>query len=233
MNVCIFRIPKEESISFPSSHCRHCGYSLKFYDLIPVLSYIFLRGKCRNCKEKISIQYPLLEIINTTFYIMLYMKLGLTIDFFKYSTLISILLVIGMIDFNTKYVYERTIIFGLVMGIFFGGICWIKNGEYLQNHILGAIIGFLIIYMIERITGKMGGGDKEISAICGLFLGAKLIVFAVFSAIMIGGIITIIFLIFKLRDGKDEIAFGPYLALGSIFAIFLGDKLIIYYLSLY
>ncbi|MBD7911682.1 MULTISPECIES: A24 family peptidase [Clostridium] len=232
LNVCICRIPNEESISFPPSHCTSCGYKLKFYDLIPVLSYFILKGRCRKCKEKISIQYPLVEITNAILYVALYIKFGCTFEFIKYSILLSILVVIGIIDLQTQYVYRITTIVGAVSGGVFFIIKWKIDNKFPGGYALGAIIGFFIIYIIVKVTGGMGEGDIEIATICGLFLGIKQIIFAIFISFVTGGVVGLMYLIFKLKGRKDEIAFGPYLVLGTITAIFFGVNIINWYISL-
>jgi len=229
LNVCIYRIPREESISFPPSHCTNCGYNLKFLDLVPVLSYISLKGRCRKCKDKISFQYPLVEIINGIIYLGLYIKFGYTVDFFKYAVLTSLLLVIGIIDLKTKYVYRSTTITGVIIGSAFFIFNWINLNEFPIDYLLGVIIGFLIIYIIVKVTGGMGEGDIEIAAICGLFLGAKNIALVLFLSFIFGGIIGVLILILKLKGRKDEIAFGPYIVLGALVTIFIGDTIIKWY----
>ena len=102
LNVCIYRIPKEESIAFPPSHCMNCGNQIKWYDLIPVLSYVFLRGKCRFCKEKVSIRYPIIELITGVVFTTLYIEYGIGFNFSKYALFSCFLIVIGMIVFDTK-----------------------------------------------------------------------------------------------------------------------------------
>ena len=116
LNVCIYRIPKEESIAFPPSHCANCKHNLSPIDLVPVFSYIFLRGRCRYCKEKISIRYPLIESLNGILYLIVYLKFGLTLIALKYCILVSILIVIGMIDYDTQFVFTSTTIFGGIIG---------------------------------------------------------------------------------------------------------------------
>lgn len=229
LNVCIYRIPREESISFPPSHCTSCGYELKFFDLVPVFSYILLRGKCRKCSEKISIQYPLVELVNGIIYSGLYLRFGYTVDFFKFALLTSLLLVIGIIDFKTKYVYRGTTITGAVIGTGFLIFDWITIKEFPIDYFFGAIIGFAIIYIIVKVTGGMGEGDIEIAAICGLFLGIKSILLVLFLSFIFGGIIAILILILKLKGRKDEIAFGPYIVLGAMVTIFIGDIIIKWY----
>lgn len=233
LNVCICRIANEESIAFPPSHCTNCGYELKAKDLIPVLSYIFLGGKCRSCKEKISIQYPIVEILNAILYIAIYLKFGFTLNLFKFCLFASLLIVIGFIDFKTKYVYNSTVVFGVVSGILFAVLEWMEIKSIPWNYIAGAFIGFGIIYFIVILTRGMGEGDIDIALICGLFLGIKGILVTLFLAIILGGIVATIILIFKLKERKAEIAFGPYLAIGGIIACLYGSRLIDIYLGLF
>ena len=233
LNVCICRIANEESIAFPPSHCTNCGYELKAKDLIPVLSYIFLGGKCRSCKEKISIQYPIVEILNAILYIAIYLKFGFTLNLFKFCLFASLLIVIGFIDFKTKYVYNSTVVFGVVSGILFAVLEWMATKSIPWNYIAGAFIGFGIIYLIVILTRGMGEGDIDIALICGLFLGIKGILVTLFLAIILGGIVATIILIFKLKERKAEIAFGPYLAIGGIIACLYGSRLIDIYLGLF
>lgn len=233
LNVCICRIANEESIAFPPSHCTNCGYELKAKDLIPVLSYIFLGGKCRSCKEKISIQYPIVEILNAILYIAIYLKFGFTLNLFKFCLFASLLILIGFIDFKTKYVYNSTVVFGVVSGILFAVLEWMETKSIPWNYIAGAFIGFGIIYLIVILTRGMGEGDIDIALICGLFLGIKGILVTLFLAIILGGIVATIILIFKLKERKAEIAFGPYLAIGGIIACLYGSRLIDIYLGLF
>lgn len=226
LNVCIYRISREESIAFPQSHCISCGYNLKPKDLIEVFSYIFLEDRCRNCKEKIKISYPLVEILNSCLYLLIYLKYGLTLDFLKFCLFISLLIVIGFIDFETKYVYNSTVIFGLVSGIVFDILIWIETKVLPWNYIVGAFIGFGVIYLIVILTHGMGEGDIDIALICGLFLGIKGIIVTLFIAIILGGIVAGLILIFKIKDKKSEIAFGPYLAIGGVITCIYGSSII-------
>lgn len=233
LNVCIYRIPKEESISFPASHCTNCGYELKVYDLIPVFSYLFLKGKCRSCSEKISMQYPLIEMINAIIYVALYIKFGFTLEFLKYIVFASLLIVIGMIDLKTTYVYLETTIVGVVFGIIFFIAEWITSKSLPIDYILGAALGFLIIFAIVKLTGGMGEGDIEIATVMGLFLGVKHTLFALFVAFVFGGIVGAIILASKSKGRKDEIAFGPHLVIGAITAVFIGTTVVNWYISMY
>lgn len=233
LNVCIYRIAREESIAFPPSHCTRCGYNLKPKDLIPVFSYIFLGGRCRSCKEKISIRYPVVEILNACLYLLIYIKYGFTLDCFKFCLFSSLLIVIGFIDFETKYVYSSTVIFGVTTGVLFLILEYLQSKTIPWNYIIGGFVGFVVIYFIVILTHGMGEGDIDISLICGLFLGIKGIIVSLFIAIILGGIVSAIILILKLKDKKSEIAFGPYLAIGGITTCLYGNLLLEIYIKLF
>lgn len=233
LNVCIYRIPREESISFPPSHCTTCGYNLKAYDLVPILSYLFLRGKCRKCGEKISCRYPLIELLNGLIYLLIFIKFGISLNFIFYSLLSSLLIVISFIDLDSKYIYTSNTILGAVIGCIY-----ILVGAYIGevniiNNLLGGIIGYAIIYLIVIATNGMGQGDAEIAGICGLFLGIKGILVTLFISIILGGLVGIIILLFKLKDKKSEIAFGPYIAIAAVICIFYGHEILSLYLSFF
>lgn len=230
LNVCIYRIPKEESIAFPPSHCARCNHKLMALDLIPVFSYIFLKGRCKYCKDKISIRYPLIEILNALLYLIVYLKFGLAVITLKYCILASTLIVIGMIDYDTQFVFTGTTIFGALAGIVFIVVQAFIYGNGTIDLILGGLIGFGSIWLIVVLTKGMGAGDVEIAAVCGMFLGVKGILVGLFLAIIIGGVIGIFVLALKLKKAKEKIAFGPCIAVGSfISAIFSSELLVLYW----
>ena len=216
LNVCIFRIANGESIAFPPSHCTKCGKRIKRRDLIPIVSYVLLKGKCRNCGDKISIKYPLIELINGILYLLIYINYGLTIDLVKGCIFISLLLVIAMIDFHTHDVYKSTIVFGGIVGVIFLIVKYAIEGVLPWSNIVGALIGYIVIWLIVILTKGMGDGDIDIAMICGLFLGIKGIVLNLFLAFIFGGIVGVILLFLRKKGRKSEMAFGPYLALGGI-----------------
>lgn len=232
LNVCIFRIEKEESVSFPPSHCTSCNHRLNGKDLIPVLSFIILKGKCRYCNEKISLQYPIIEIVNAIFYLLIFNKYGLSPYTIKFCILASLLIVIGVIDYKTQYVYRSTTVFGGIIAVIFIINEYFFYKSEVINLILGGIIGFLIIGLIVFTTKGMGEGDIEIAIICGLFIGIKYILLSLFLAIIIGGIVGIIILTLNLKKLKDRIAFGPFIAIGVLISILYGEKIIEIYMKL-
>lgn len=232
LNVCIYRIEKEESISFPPSHCTSCNHRLGIKDLIPVLSFVILKGKCRYCNEKISLQYPIIEVINTIFYLLIFNKYGLSFYTIKFCILVSLLIVIGVIDYRTQYVYRSTTLFGGIVGVIFIIYEYFLYKSGAIDLILGGLIGFVIIGLIVFITKGMGEGDIEIATICGLFIGVKYILLSLFLAIIIGGIIGIIIVTLNLKKIKDRIAFGPFIAIGVVLSILYGQKIIEIYMKL-
>ncbi|WP_278599799.1 prepilin peptidase [Clostridium tertium] len=233
LNVCIYRIPREESIAFPPSHCTSCGYELKAVDLIPIISYLFLKGKCRKCGEKISIKYPLVELLNGVLYLLIFLRFGLSLSFVFYSLLTSLLIVISYIDLDSKYIYSSTTILGVVLAAIYIVVGLYTKDISLSNNVLGGAIGYGIIYLIVVITKGMGQGDAEVAGVCGLFIGIKGILVCLFIAVVLGGLVAAIILIFKLKEKKSEIAFSPYISIGSIVYILLGKEILSLYLNFF
>lgn len=231
LNVCIYRIPKGKSISYPPSHCPKCESRLKPIELIPILSYIFNRGKCRYCGEGISPQYPIVELLNGFIYLMLYLKFGLTTLFFKYAILSSLLIVISFIDFKYQIIPDRLNLLCLSIGILFTilyGDKWLA-----LNSALGLIIGgglFLIIAVVTK--GAMGGGDIKLMGALGLCLGWKYTLLISFLSFIIGAILSIFLLAFKIKGRKDYIPFGPFISIAAVVAMMYGEELIQMYLRL-
>lgn len=235
LNVCIFRIPKEESISFPPSHCVKCGTKIKLYDLIPIISYIFLKGRCRNCKDKISLKYPIIELITGALFVALYIEFGLNVTLIKFLFLVSLLLVIGIIDFETMDVYFNTICTGIIAGVIFMAVGAFFNNfniSYFSNYIIGGAVGGSVISIIILITKGMGWGDAEICLVAGLFLGFKLTLVMLFLAFVIGGVFGIALLLLKIKKRSDPIPFGPFIALAGIITVFAGNFLLKWYMTM-
>lgn len=233
LNVCIYRIPKEESVVYPPSHCTNCNHKLGPLDLIPVISYLFLGGKCRYCKLKISPAYMLVEIFNGIIYVFLYLKYGFTIDFVIYCLLVSLLIVISIIDYKTQFIYTKTTIFGVFIGVIFVLIKSVEFGSIQFDYIVGSICAFLIIELIVKLTKAMGEGDAEIVAICGLVLGVKGSLLMLFLSVVIGGIVASFILILGLKKARDKIAFGPFIAIGTIISLFFKYEILNWYFNLF
>jgi len=230
LNVCIYRIPLGESISFPPSHCTSCSTRLRSLDLVPVFSFLATKGQCKYCGEKISVQYPLIEILNGLIYVLLYLKFGYTLEFLGYAILCSMLIVIAIIDYYHQIIPDTINIFGLVCGFVFHAINFNGFSNLLQ-YVLGFLIGGGVLLLIAVVTkGAMGGGDIKLMAVLGLWLGLKYTLLTLFLSFFLGGLISIILIAFKLKGRKDMIPFGPFIVLATIVTLFYGNDIISYYI---
>ncbi len=225
LNVCIYRIPKEESIVSMQSHCRDCGTQIKVYDLIPILSYVLLKGKCRNCRVEISYIYPLIELVTGVLFLLIYLTYGFSFLALKYIVLICFLIVISIIDFETNYVYSNTTCLGIILGVIFIVAEAILLKSSFINYLFGGFIGGGLIALIVYTVGGMGEGDIEICALCGIFLGWKYTLIMLFLTFIIGAIISMILIVFKLKNRKDYIPLGPFIFISVIITIFSGLKI--------
>ncbi|HHD2751978.1 TPA: A24 family peptidase [Clostridium perfringens] len=232
LNVCIFRIPAGESIAFPPSHCGVCKRKLKSIDLIPVLSYLFLRGKCRYCKTKISIRYPLVELLTGFLYFCVYEYYGISFFTIKYLVLITFLIVISFIDYDTQDVYAVTTYPAILLGVVFALIEKFYFGESILNYFLGCLIASGVIFLVSKLTGAMGSGDIEIHAIAGIFLGWKLAIINIFLSFIVGGILAVLEIVIRKKKRGDYIAFGPAIGISTIILIFFGNIIIPIYFGI-
>ena len=229
LNVCIYRIPAEKSIVSPPSSCGSCNHELSWKDLCPILSYLFLGGKCRYCKAKVSLRYPFVEFMTGILICLLYLKFDLTYNFAKFSILTIFLIVIALIDFDTTDVYSVTTIPAIVIGGVFVLIenIGISNGavDYFKNvffGMLGAIICAVVIGAICYLTGAMGEGDIEIAALGGMFIGWQLSIFMILFSFIIGGVLGVTLILSKKKKKTDYIPFGPSIAIAIYLVLILG-----------
>ena len=235
LNVCIYRIPREESIAFPGSHCPKCNSKLKWYDNIPLFSYLSLGGKCRYCKVPISKQYPIVESLNAIIYIIMYFKFGFSLDFVFYSLLFSVLIVITLIDIKEMIIPDILVVIILGLSILHKGINYFVYG--VSPEILSSIGGFLLagglflaIVLLSR--GGMGGGDVTLIAALGFVIGIKYILLTIFLSFILGAIISLFLLATKLKTRKDPIPFGPFIVLGFFITVLCGSEIINWYIRL-
>ncbi len=231
LNVCIYRIPKDESISYPPSHCTKCGNNIKFYDLIPILSYIIIKGKCRHCGEDISIRYPFVEFSTGIIFLLIYIRYGLSFEFLKYTIFTCFIVVIGIIDFDTTDIYFKTTLSGAICGLTFIIIEKYIYEQSISTYLYGALLGGGVIALIILLTKGMGWGDAELCFMSGLFLGAKFTIFMIIASFIIGSIISLILICTKKKSRKDYIPFGPFIAVAAVLTVLMGEKIIILYIS--
>ncbi len=235
LNVVIYRLPKNESIVFPGSHCTICNHNLAWFDNIPVISYMLLKGKCRYCKTRISPKYPIIELLNSFFYLLFYMKYGFNTNFFMYSLIFSVLLAITLIDLIHQLIPDSLVAAIVVITILFRIVGYYINSDSLNilDSLSGSLVAgglFLLIVLISK--GGMGGGDVTLISSLGFVLGLKGILVTIFISFIIGSIVSVLLLSFKLKTRKDPIPFGPFIVIGFLITLLYGDQLIIWYTNL-
>lgn len=228
-NVVIYRVPKKESIVYGSSHCPKCNTPLKPYELVPILSFLFLRGKCSTCYTPISWRYPLIEALTGVAYTLVVWRYGLTWMALIGVILASILIIIAMIDIDTMDIYDRFQVAILSLAI----ITIPLSGLPILDHLIGFFIIMFPFLIIAWLTGGMGGGDIKLAGVAGLLLGYKAMLVAFFVAAITGGIYGVYLLWIKHSSRKAMVAFGPFLCLGIFIAFLAGTALFEAYLALF
>ncbi len=235
LNVCVYRIPRSESIAWPGSHCPKCKHKLHYFDNIPLFSWIFLRGRCRYCNESISIQYPLVETLNAILYFIMYRNFGLTLDFIFYSLLSSVLLTIIFIDLQQMIIPDVLIITILILSILHkSSMYFIGYSPEILNSILGSLLaGGLFLAIVLVFRGGMGGGDVTLISALGFVIGWRKIMLTIFLSFILGSIISIFLLATKLKTRKDPIPFGPFIIIAFFITLLWGQAIMNWYLRLF
>lgn len=227
LNVCIYRIPEKEDIVRQRSHCMSCGYELAWYDLVPLLSYLLLRGRCRKCKTKLSMQYPLVEAVNGVLYVVIAYVNGVNVESLLYCLLTSALLTLSVIDFRTYEIPLGINVFILALGLIRVALYYSDWLNYLIG--LFSVSTFLtVIYYVTKGRG-IGGGDVKLMAACGLILGWKLILLAFFIGCILGACIHVTRM--KLSGESHVLAMGPYLSMGIFIAMLWGSRILEWYFN--
>jgi len=227
-NVCIYRIPRGESIVYPPSHCTNCGRNLRGIDLIPVLSYLLIKGRCRYCKTKISPRYMFVELVTALIFTSIFLVHGISFSTMKYLVLSGFMIITGMIDYDTGDVYFKVSLAGMAAGVIFAAAAFYK-GEEAMTYIYGAFLGFGIISVIILLTKGMGWGDAEICGLGGLFLGIPKTFVMLFFSFVLGGMASAILLSTGKKSREESIPFGPFIAAASVIAALFGDEFINWY----
>ena len=246
LNVCIHRMPLGESIVWPHSHCPKCKKKIPTYDNIPFLSFIILKGRCRFCKERISLRYPLVELLTALMFLVVFNRYKLSYDFFVFCVFICGLIIATFVDIQHRIIPDEISVGGIILGFILTAIKGVNlrpvgyDTRPMFDSLLGIIVGGGIIYLTGKLfdlvyfkmlkrppiqgeTESMGGGDVKLLAMIGAFLGWQKAIFIFFMAPLFGAIIGIINLVIK----KDHtIPYGPFLSLAAIFSIFWMDKII-------
>jgi leader peptidase (prepilin peptidase)/N-methyltransferase len=234
LNVCIYRLPVSQSIVRPRSRCPQCGHSIRSVDNIPVVSYLLLKGRCRDCGARIPLRYPLVEILSGAFAAMAIARFGFGGQAVLMFALIAALLVITFIDLDHRIIPDAITLPGIPVGLaasFGPGV--ISPFESLIGILAGGGSLFLVAWGYQLITQRegMGGGDIKLLAMIGAFLGWKGVLFTIFVASLTGTLAGMA-LIFRRRGNmKLAVPFGPFLAVGAIAYLFIGTELWSWYIA--
>ena len=256
LNVCILRIPADKSIVTPSSKCPKCGKAIAPYDNIPVVSWMVLGGKCRNCKTKISAMYPAVELLTGLLFVGCYLAFGLTIDALKWAIFAALLVVLTITDLRERILPDEVNFFGLGVGLllsFFtkptdGTALWLSNRWFefpppqpvlsFADAVLGAVVGSGLLWVVAegyfRLRGRegMGLGDVKMMAAVGAFLGLKRTLMTILAGSLLGSVIGILLIAIS-RKGRDyELPFGTFLGAGALLVVFFGTPALRWYQSL-
>ncbi len=237
LNVCIYRIPRNLSIVFPSSKCPKCGAEIKAIDNIPLISYILLRGRCRSCKETISIRYPLVELLNGLCYVLVLWRYGLSPTAIVFMAYMSALIVITFVDIDFQIIPDVITIPGAFICLALGSL--VVKDPFLRvsmlgykSSLIGAALGFGLFYAIAILSrGGMGGGDIKMMAMVGALTGWKGVLLTTFAGSLLGSVIGIALMALKGKGRKTKIPFGPFLAAGSAISVLFGQEILRLYLG--
>lgn len=228
LNLCICRVPDHQSIITLRSKCDNCGETIKTYDLIPVISYIILKGKCRKCKEKISIRNVYVEILTGIVFVISYMYAGLSLLLPGVLFLMCTGIIIIFIDIDHHIINDELVMMVIGAGVLFNAV---TENVSILHMIYGFLIG-LIIFLVIALLGPMGGGDIKLMAAYGIWLGVANTFMAMIISFVLGGVIGMILIILKKKTRKDYIPFGPFIVLGMIVTFLFGTELIEIYFDL-
>nr|WP_227500030.1 A24 family peptidase [Synechococcus sp. PCC 7335] len=246
LNVVVYRLPESLSLLYPPSCCPKCGVRLKLYDNVPVFGWFWLGGRCRNCKQPIAFRYPLVEFATGGVFVLVFTRFGLTWQTPCYWIFLCWLLVLALIDLDTMTLPNRLTASGLILGWGFqGSISYLATPTLLSGMsgvvaaFFSSIFGLWLFDLIgiagSSVFGKtaMGGGDSKLAAMMAAWLGWPGLLLATFLAAAMGSLIGGSALVLGMIDRKQQIPFGPYLALGATLTLFYGQQLIDAYLSIF
>lgn len=236
LNVLIHRLPQGKSIIKPGSHCPNCGAPIAFYDNIPLISYLILRGKCRNCKSSISYQYPLVEGITGALFVIFYLKSGLSLVFITETVFSALIIVLIFTDLNHQLLPDVITIPGTIGGLLFslnGGLTTIGSSLIGAGLGAGIVLAIRELYFRLREEEGMGLGDVKLMAMIGAFLGWERALLTLVIGSFLGSVVGIIIIAKEKGDLRFPLPFGSFLGIASIFSLFYGEELISFYRSFF
>ncbi|HTP42982.1 MAG TPA: prepilin peptidase [Candidatus Acidoferrum sp.] len=256
LNVCIVRIPGGKSIVMPASACPKCGTAIRPYDNIPVVSYLLLGGKCRKCKNPISLMYPAVELLTALLFLGCYLAFGLTAEALKWAIFSAVMVVLVFTDLRERILPDVVNFTGLGLGLaisfftapFDGTALWIARHVFefppsapvlsFADGVLGAAAGGGLLWLVSelyfRLRGRegMGLGDVKMMLMAGSFLGLKRTLLTIFTGSVLGSILGIIVILARRKDSDYELPFGTFLGMAALLVVFFGTPIVYWYQSL-
>jgi len=232
LNVCIHRLPKGESIVRPPSCCPACGIPIRWYDNVPIVSFLLLKGRCRGCRSRISWRYPLVEALTGSLFLLTVFRFGLSVRSIFLLIFICGLVVATFIDLDHEIIPHAVTLPGIPLGLI---ASLITRDPSPRDAAAGALVGAGLVYLVAVYAEvafqreSMGGGDINLLAMIGAFLGWRQALLAFFLAVGAGACLSLLLIATGVLSRKDRIPFGPFLALGAVVALFGGDGLIDWY----
>jgi leader peptidase (prepilin peptidase)/N-methyltransferase len=235
LNVCIWRLPRGESIVKPASRCPRCHSRIAPWDNVPLISYLLLRGRCRSCGERISARYPAVEALTGGLAALLFIVFGPSVQAAMLFILICFLIVATFTDLDRMIIPDWVTLPGILLGLMIHVL--VSPGD-IWRFLLGAVVGgaalFLVAFLGELIFKKesMGGGDLKLAALVGAFLGWQSVLLSLFAAVLVGALTGLTLIIIGLKERQQYIPFGPFIAIGTVVVIFWGGDVIRAYTNL-
>jgi leader peptidase (prepilin peptidase) / N-methyltransferase len=235
LNVCICRVPQGKSIVRPGSHCPACNHSISFYDNIPFFSYLLLKGRCRHCGTAISPRYLVVELLTALLFLALYRTFGLTSELGVYMAFVALLIVISFIDLDLQIIPDVLSLGGLLLGL---ALSFVRTPFSYKQGFLGVLLGGGILFLIAagyQFFAKregMGGGDIKLLAMIGAFCGIQGVIFTLVVGSFAGALVGIPLMLAKEKDTKYAVPFGPFLSLGAIVYVLIGEAILYGYIHL-
>lgn len=247
LNVCIHRLPRGESIIHPVSHCPHCGHKLGALELIPVIGYFMVGGKCKQCKKPISFRYPLVEFLTGALMVAITLRfppLSFPLEFFFYLIFSALMLIVFFIDFEQHVIPDSVSLSGIFLGLIFNftrGMFWVEKKSFnpFLSSVFGMLLGYAFFYVIAKLgrlcfkKEVLGEGDLFLAALLGAYLGWRGVLLSIFLAYLLaGGTALVLLLLRKIKMG-EYVPFGPALVAGGFLTLFFEKQIVDLYLRIF
>jgi leader peptidase (prepilin peptidase)/N-methyltransferase len=235
LNVVIYRLPRNLSLLHPPSSCPHCGKRIKIHENIPLVSYLLLRGKCSECKTKIPLSYPLVEVLTPLSFLWLYFHFSISLHFFAACLFVSALIALGFIDYKHQILPDEITLPGIVLAVVYS---FFRADITLTGALIGAVVGagillfIYIVYFILRRKEGLGMGDVTMMLMVGAFLGWKQTLLTLVLASLGGALLGIGLVLFTKKGAQHALPFGTFLAPAAFVSLLYGPRIISAYLSL-